>query len=245
MKVGAFTAIGKVRQINEDSFYIPRDIDNDIPLFIVADGMGGHNAGEIASSKAIELVVEYINKNFIDYKKKEDSLTKLLSEAILRANHNIYKKSISNSNMTGMGTTLTAVLIDNNKVYIAHVGDSRAYTVKKNHIYQLTKDHSYVEQLINNGKITREEAINHPQKNIITRAIGVEGIVEIDISVRHFEKNDKFILCTDGLTNLVSDEQILKIIQGNKSCQSTAEKLVNMADDLGGKDNITVIVIKE
>ena len=243
MKVGAVTAIGKVRQINEDSFYIP-SVDNDIALFIVADGMGGHNAGEIASSEAIQLVVEHINKNYDEYQKQESSITKLLSEAILTANHIIYQKSISDPALEGMGTTFSSVIIEKGKIYIGHVGDSRVYAIKKNNIYQLTRDHSYVEQLIKNGTITREEAVNHPQKNVITRALGAEVIVETDISVRHFQKNDKLILCTDGLTNLVSDKQILETVQNCESCQDAAEKLVNMANDLGGTDNITVIIIK-
>lgn len=243
MKVGAFSATGKVRQINEDYYYIPQDINNDILLVMVADGMGGHKAGEIASKMAVELSVKYISENFYQYRAQEHGIAKLINEAILRANHAIFEKSMSDSEFEGMGSTLTIAVIDDDNIYIGHVGDSRAYIVKEENIYQITSDHSYVEQLIQNGTITREEAENHPQKNVITKAMGSDLIVEADIIIRAFQKNDKLLLCTDGLTNHLKNEQILEIIQSNESCQDTAEKLVESANDLGGTDNITAIII--
>lgn len=244
MKVGAYTDIGKVRQVNEDSFYIPQDISKDIPLFIVADGMGGHNAGEIASSLAINTVASYISEKFQECVKDRQNILRLLTEGILRANHVIYEKSLNDSSLEGMGTTLVAVLVYNNRLFIGHVGDSRIYVARRNKIYQLTRDHSYVEQLVKSGTITREQAANHPQKNIITRALGTDLVVEIDVSVRRTYAEDNLVLCTDGLTNLVSNEHIMQKISEQISCQQIAEDLVQTANEAGGTDNITVIVIK-
>ncbi len=245
MRVGAVTDIGKVRQINEDNYYIPQDISAHIPLFVVADGMGGHNAGEFASKEAIDVVTGYLYQNYDNCNKDRNNIIQMIKESILCANQAIYQKSQSDPNLQGMGTTLVVVLIYNGKLYIGHVGDSRVYAIRRNNIYQLTRDHSYVEQLVNNGTITREQALNHPQKNIITRALGTEENVEIDLSVRKFFKKDTIILCTDGLTNLVTDEEIKQKAVKFNSCQYLAEELVNTANDNGGNDNITIVVIRD
>ena len=245
MRVGACTDTGTVRQINEDCYYIPQDINRDIPLFIVADGMGGHRAGEVASKDAVDSVVKHITDNFENYVNENVNLLKLLKESILRANHIIYEKSLTDVSLDGMGTTLAAVLIHNNKLYIGHVGDSRVYVVRRNNIYQLTRDHSYVEHLVENGTITRDQAASHPQRNIITRALGCEEIVEIDVSIRKFFDIDTFIMCSDGLTNYITDEQIMRKVQSSDSCQQIAEELVEMANSAGGSDNITVVIIKK
>ncbi len=244
MRVGVYTDKGKVRQVNEDSYYIPGDMDNDIRLFVVADGMGGHNAGDIASKVAIEVVTRYILRNFGDCDKDKDNLLSLLKDGIVLANQSIYEKSLTDPQVKGMGTTLIVVLIYSGRLYIAHVGDSRVYVLRKNSIYQVTRDHSFVEELVESGQITREQAASHPQKNIITRALGSEELVDIDVSVRRFFRNDTILLCTDGLTNMVSDEEIRQKAQSIESCQQLAEELVYMANEAGGIDNITAVVVR-
>ncbi len=244
MRVGAYTDKGKVRQVNEDSYYIPGDMDNDIRLFVVADGMGGHNAGDIASKVATEVVTKYILHNFGDCDKDKDNLLSLLKEGIILANQSIYEKSMTDPQVKGMGTTLVVVLIYTGRLYIAHVGDSRVYIIRKAGIFQLTRDHSFVEELVESGQITREQAASHPQKNIITRALGSEGQVDIDVCVRRFYKNDTVILCTDGLTNLISNQEISQKAQTIESPQQLAEQLVGMANEAGGIDNITVVVVR-
>jgi len=247
LNVGACSDKGVVRQLNEDNFYIPMQMnDNSIMLFIVADGMGGHMAGEIASKEAVDAVVDYIKENY----EKEASIARsnlinLINESILYANKQIYDKSLSDINLNGMGTTFAIALIHNESLYIGHVGDSRIYLLRKGILYQLTRDHSYVEELVSSGTITREEAANHPQKNIITRALGTEEIVEIDICVRKMYKSDTLILCTDGLTNMVDSETIKATVEGSDSSQEAAEKLVLYANQAGGTDNITVIVVSK
>lgn len=242
MRVGASTDTGMVRQLNEDCYYIPPNIDKDIHLFIVADGMGGHKAGEVASKIAIDTVVSYITAVYKDIAKDNPNLLRLLSESILKANKVVYERSKTDLRLEGMGTTLDVVLIDEGRLFIGHVGDSRVYVIRRNNIYQLTRDHSYVEQLVKSGTITREEANNHPQRNIITRALGTDEVVEIDVCVRRLFDNDRIVLCTDGLTNMVPDEQIKQMVVQLNSCQHTAEQLVMAANDAGGIDNVTVIV---
>lgn len=246
LNVGAYSDKGMVRQINEDSIYIPVDTNrNSIMLFIVADGMGGHMAGEIASKEAIDAVVRYIHENYEkEASNVRSNLINLVNESILYANKQIYEKSLSDINLSGMGTTFAIALIHNESLYIGHVGDSRIYLIRRNNLYQLTRDHSYVEELVNSGTITREEAANHPQKNIITRALGTEEIVEIDICVRKMYKNDILILCTDGLTNMVKEEIIKEVVEGIESPQESAEKLVSLANEAGGTDNISVIIVR-
>lgn len=245
LKVGAFSDKGKVRQVNEDSCYIPEDSSNGILLFIAADGMGGHRAGEIASKDAINCAVKYINDNYEkEINASKGNLINLINESILYANKCIFEKSLSNENLNGMGTTFSMALIYNESLYVGHIGDSRVYLYRKGNLYQLTRDHSYVEELVSSGTITREEAANHPQKNIITRALGTDEFVEIDIAIRKFYKNDKIILCTDGLTNMVSEDTLKQVVEEKIQPQEAAEKLVELANDAGGTDNITVIIIE-
>lgn len=244
VKVGAYTDTGKVRQINEDSYYVPEDLENGVPLFVVADGMGGHNAGEIASHEAVKEVVRIITKKFETTLRDDHSLMTLVKESIRNANKKIFQQSIGDSGLDGMGTTLTVMLVCNEKMYIGHIGDSRVYVVRRGKITQLTKDHSYVEQLVNNGTITREQAAKHPHKNVITRALGIEERIEIDTHIRRLYKKDTIILCTDGLTNMVTDEQIKEVVSQSDSCDIIAEDLVKQANNAGGEDNSTVVVIE-
>ena len=238
--VFAKTDIGKAREKNQDYYYISEE--NDKPkIYILADGMGGYKGGEVASKLATDSVKKYIQSNFDSIIKDKESILKLIASAVEYANMVVYEKSKETQELEGMGTTLEVCLIYNNKAYIGHVGDSRVYRIRNEVIRKLTKDHSYVQQLIEDKKITREEAKTHPKKNMITRALGCTPYVEPDLRARNFEKGDIFILCSDGLTNMVDEKQIYEIIK--EDIQMAAERLVDEANQAGGYDNITVIII--
>jgi protein phosphatase len=240
MNFGAFTDVGKVRKENEDSLYIP-DIDNNVILFLVSDGIGGKNYGELASKMTVQNIAEYIKEQ---YEKAEDK-TSLLKDAAIYANAKIYDLANENEEYNGMGATLVALLIDGNKINITHAGDSRCYMIRNGIISQLTIDNSYVEYLLQKGAINAEEAKNHPQKNLITKAVGMEQNIEIDIESVIARPNDIFLLCSDGLTTMLSDEEILHIILNKKSnMQDLAKELVSYAKDKGGYDNITAILVE-
>ncbi len=239
--VFAKTDIGKAREINQDYYYISDDTE--IPqLYILADGMGGYKGGEIASSLAAESAARYIKSNFSSNLIEKEEILKLVENAVEYANMVVYEKSKEVEELEGMGTTLEICLIYNNKAYIGHVGDSRIYRIRKDVIRKLTKDHSYVQKLIEDKKITREEAKYHPKKNMLTKALGCTPYVEPDIRARNFEKGDIFIMCSDGLTNMVDEKQIYDIV--TRDIEKAAEELVNEANAAGGYDNITVIIIK-
>ena len=239
--VFAKTDIGKAREINQDYYYISDDTE--IPqLYILADGMGGYKGGEIASSLAAESAARYIKSNFSSNLIEKEEILKLVENAVEYANMVVYEKSKEVEELEGMGTTLEICLIYNNKAYIGHVGDSRIYRIRKDVIRKLTKDHSYVQKLIEDKKITREEAKYHPKKNMLTKALGCTPYVEPDIRARKFEKGDIFIMCSDGLTNMVDEKQIYDIV--TRDIEKAAEELVNEANAAGGYDNITVIIIK-
>ena len=238
--VFAKTDIGKAREINQDYYYISDDTE--IPqLYILADGMGGYKGGEIASSLAAESAARYIKSNFSSNLIEKEEILKLVENAVEYANMVVYEKSKEVEELEGMGTTLEICLIYNNKAYIGHVGDSRIYRIRKDVIRKLTKDHSYVQKLIEDKKITREEAKYHPKKNMLTKALGCTPYVEPDIRARNFEKGDIFIMCSDGLTNMVDEKQIYDIV--TRDIEKAAEELVNEANAAGGYDNITVIII--
>ena len=239
--VFAKTDIGKAREINQDYYYISDDTE--IPqLYILADGMGGYKGGEIASSLAAESAARYIKSNFSSNLIEKEEILKLVENAVEYANMVVYEKSKEVEELEGMGTTLEICLIYNNKAYIGHVGDSRIYRIRKDVIRKLTKDHSYVQKLIEDKKITREEAKYHPKKNMLTKALGCTPYVEPDIRARNFEKGDIFIMCSDGLTNMVDEKQIYDIV--TRDIEKAADELVNEANAAGGYDNITVIIIK-
>ncbi len=240
MKAFAKTDIGKAREINQDYYYIPNKLD-DLNLYILADGMGGYNGGEVASKLAIESAKKYIASNFekINYSKEE--ILDLIKNAMEYANMVVYEKSKEVKELEGMGTTLDICLIYNNKIFIGHVGDSRIYRIRDNIIRKLTKDHSYVQKLIEDGTITREEAITHPKKNMLMKALGCTPYVEPDIRARNYESGDILVMCSDGLTNMVEEEKIYEMVK--EDAIEAPEKLVNFANLLGGYDNITVITI--
>ncbi|MCG0274668.1 MAG: Stp1/IreP family PP2C-type Ser/Thr phosphatase [Thermosediminibacteraceae bacterium] len=231
---------GKVRSNNEDAFYLPEGEDKPL-LFIVADGMGGHNAGEIASKMAVEEISSHINSNFWESGCK--NVLQLIKEAFLTANTKIYRNSLEREEYSGMGTTATLALFKDGKVYIGHVGDSRAYILRDGSIRQLTKDHSLVWQLLEEGKLTPDEVRCHPMRNVITRALGVHESIDVDLTEHEYRKGDIFLLCSDGLTNMLEDDKIREIVLSAESVDAAADKLIEAANYYGGYDNITVEII--
>ncbi len=201
----------------------------------------GYNGGEIASRLAIESAKSYLEENFNKIEHEKEAILKLIKETMEYANKVVYEKSKTSEELHGMGTTLDVCFIYNNKVYIGHVGDSRVYRIRGEVIRKLTKDHSYVQQLVEDGKITREEANHHPKKNMLTRALGCTAYVEPDIRARNIEKQDVLLMCSDGLTNMVEENDIYRLVKENP--ETAPSELVKLANDAGGYDNITVITI--
>lgn len=239
MKAFAKTDIGKAREINQDYYYI--STTDKLDLYILADGMGGYNGGEVASKLAIDSVKKYIENNFEKEKETKESILNLIKSAIEYANMIVYKKSKEVKELEGMGTTLDVCLIYNNKIFIGHVGDSRIYRIRQNVMRKLTKDHSYVQKLIEDGTITREEAMTHPKKNMLMKALGCTPYVEPDVRARNYIVGDILIMCSDGLTNMVKEEEIYKTVI--EDAVEAPKKLIEQANKLGGYDNITVITI--
>lgn len=236
--VGMVTDVGNVRKLNED--YCGYCENEDYSIYIMADGMGGHSAGEIASRLAVEKTLEYIKSNIY----REEDFKQLMQEAIGYSNNEIYNLSKKQDCLNGMGTTITACLITKNIAIVAHVGDSTCYLVNNEGITKITKDHSLVQQLIDEGSITENQALHHPNKNIITRAVGTGKNIEVDTYEVQLDKSDIIILCTDGLTNEVTKEEIYDIITNNdnEDFNIICRRLVDLAKVRGGRDNISVLV---
>ena len=228
-KVFQATHVGKVRQNNEDSLIVIEP-----ETFVVADGMGGQAAGEIASQLLVETVKNFLSKTPATWDEK------ILSQAILSANKVILNVARQNPEYQGMGTTATILYLNGGQAYFAHVGDSRLYRLRNNFFKQITEDHSYVETLVRSGDLTPEQARVHPLKNVLTQAVGVIDEIYIDAANFPVEFGDIFLLCTDGLTNMVDDETIAKILQ---TAQNPADALIEAALAAGGKDNVSVIVV--
>ena len=243
MRFYGLTDRGKQRENNEDCIYVC-NVTDDLKLFIMADGMGGANAGEVASKDAIECVEGYIQSEFPKIQPEKEQIENLIRTAIERANKYIFEKSKTMSEYKGMGTTIVVVIVYKGKAYIGHVGDSRVYRFRKHIIRQLTKDHSYVQALVKEGTITREEARNHPQKNVLLKVLGGEKTVEPDVITKGFVKDDILLICTDGLTNMLEEKDIYETIMKHKDYLKNACKaLIDNANMLGGYDNISVILI--
>jgi len=244
MNVAGRTDVGQSRTQNQDAIFISTEAVGPLPnLFIVADGMGGHNAGEVASSQAVDLVAEYISNFQMAELVLPDNYLDLLVTAVQEANAAVYLMSEDDSEMHGMGTTFTACVITDDRVLIAHVGDSRAYAVSPLGISQLTADHTYVEQMVQAGQLTVEEARNHPKRHMITRVIGMQGLLEVDGLVFAREDISAILLCSDGLSNMLDDRILLEIINGPGLAESRIETLVEEANLRGGHDNISAILI--
>ena len=239
MQINSKTDIGKVRSTNQDAFF-NCELSDGAVFAIVCDGMGGANAGNIASETAVKRITEYTVNS---YRSGLDSIgiEKVLKNAFLSANIEIYDMALKNPDLSGMGTTAVAVLLKENTAVIAHIGDSRAYKIAEG-ITQITTDHSVVQSLIEDGKLTPEEAKFHPRKNVITRAIGVEENISVDFDEVSLSEGEHLLLCTDGLTNFVDADCIKEIFDKYKPSTVT-QKLVDAANKGGGSDNITVVTI--
>lgn len=237
LKSFSVTDIGKKRKLNQDFVFASEEPVGNLPnVFIVADGMGGHNAGDFASKCTVETMVKEMKSCF------EKSPIRILSKAIRVANDRIRRKASEDESLYGMGTTVVAATCMGKYLQVANVGDSRLYVINEA-IRQITRDHSLVEEMIRMGGIDREAARNHPDKNIITRAIGARDTVEIDFFHEELKPGDIVLMCSDGLTNMLDDEEIGRILKGQGTIEERAEKLVEAANDNGGKDNIAVIII--
>lgn len=241
MKVFAKTDVGKAREINEDFYYISNNED-ELKLYILADGMGGYNGGEIASKLATSCVKSYLETNFPQIEHDKESILKLIASSIEYANMVVYEKASQTTELKNMGTTLEVCLIYNNKAYIGHVGDSRVYRIRKEFMRKLTHDHSYVQKLVKDGTITAEEANHHPKKNMLMKALGCTAFLEPDVTVKGFIKDDIILMCSDGLTNMIEEQEIYKIIR--EDAELAPKRLVEKANENGGYDNITTIVIR-
>ena len=234
----ALTDIGQKRQLNQDFIYRSETPVGNLPnVFIVADGMGGHNAGDYASRLAVETVVEEISTSF------EKNPVKILNNAIERANEMLRKRAREDRALSGMGTTIVAATCIGKYLEVANVGDSRLYVIS-DEIRQITQDHSLVEEMVRMGGLDKETARNHPDKNIITRAVGARRDVEVDFFHVELQTGDMVLLCSDGLTNMVDDEMIFRILKGDGNLEDRVEELTRTANQNGGKDNISVIVIE-
>jgi protein phosphatase len=240
LKFYAITDIGRKRELNEDYIYTSGQPIGALPnLFIVADGMGGHKAGDYASMHTVDRFVEVIRELG-----EEHGVQDAINEAVTAANAYIYQRSRENSNLSGMGTTLVLASCIGNEAIVANIGDSRLYLVNDDAMTQITRDHSLVEEMVTLGGIDREMARNHPDKNIITRAVGVKEKVAADFFEVDLTKGDKLLLCSDGLTNMLRDEEIYQIIQDNKELEQAAKALVDAANENGGRDNIAVVLVE-
>ena len=237
IKSFSVTDIGRKRKLNQDYVFIADLPVGKLPnLYLVADGMGGHNAGGFASRYAVETIVEQINRS------QEEGAFSLLYEAIEEANFQVRRKALEDESMSGMGTTLVAATIEGDRLQVANVGDSRLYLVGDT-IRQITTDHSLVEEMVRMGGINREQARNHPDKNIITRAIGAGEEIKPDFFEVRLSKNDRIFMCTDGVSNMLTDEEIFRILQEPGGEEEQVRRIVQAANEQGGRDNMGVILI--
>lgn len=232
--VGLISDIGKKRVLNED--YAEYIISEGYSLFIVADGMGGHNAGEVASKLAVDSVIKYFDDNW-----NSSNAEEVLGKAVKYSNKKVFNYSRYSGKLKGMGTTITLALATPLRIYVANVGDSSCFLLKEDKLIKVTRDHSLVQELLDIGSITEEEATNHPKKNIITRAIGIYEDVDVDIYTLPNFSVDKYILCSDGLTNEVTLEEIAYFLRKYNN-EEAAKQLVTLANKREGRDNITVLV---
>lgn len=228
------TDVGRVRSVNEDAYHVGDSV------FAVADGMGGHLAGEVASETALEPVAELDGRIFAD----ENEALDALREAVFAANRRVVDKAAGDARYAGMGTTLTAIMVEGLRIHLAHVGDSRAYLLRGDKFSQITDDHTLVQRLVDEGRLTPEQAASHPQRSIVTRAIGVENYVDVDSLSLEARSNDLLLLCSDGLTGPVSDTEIRAILDEADDLEEATRRLVDAALDRGAPDNVTVVLIR-
>jgi protein phosphatase len=230
VRVGARSDIGRARVRNEDSYLVKE------PLFAVADGLGGHKGGDVASSLALNTIEASATTG------QQEDLDHLV-EQIRQANHRVLERGETDKDLRGMGTTLTALLTGDGKAHVVHVGDSRAYRLRDGALQQLTEDHTLVQRMVREGKLTEDEAARHPQRSVITRALGVEEEIPVDQLTLDVQEGDRVLLCTDGLTSMVGRDRIQEILASEHEPQGACDRLIDAANRAGGEDNITVIVV--
>ena len=240
MQIFFKTDVGLVRSCNQDSCRFGK-ISDTCAWSVVCDGMGGANGGSVASSEAVEEISRIVCEGF-SFDLSDEELKELLVSAVKSANTRVYTMSCENENLKGMGTTVELAFIRDEKLSVVHAGDSRVYLVSSGKISQVTVDHSLVQQLVDRGQITAEEARVHPSKNFITRALGVEDKLEVDYITRPFVKGDKLIMCTDGMSNYFEINDLLEVVESTPF-EQLAEQLVEIAKERGGSDNVTVTVL--
>lgn len=243
MRFGVKSDRGRIREINEDYLSVVTGASQELHAFVIADGMGGHNAGEIASKLAVDSVAECIERSQ-EQLSHPDEISKTIEQIMQQANQTVFDKSKESQDNFGMGTTLIVAVLSGNSIHIGHIGDSRAYLVRGESIERITTDHSYIEELIKNGSLKREEAEKHPKRNLITRALGCSDEMLVDSYICDIRENDVFILCTDGLTNMVDEARIRDILTNIDDPQLACDELIRTANENGGEDNISVIVVK-
>ena len=240
IEASAYSDKGLVRKTNQDYFALSQSPPD---FFVLCDGMGGHDGGDIASRSAAESIKKYISINH-SLDNDREKAEKLLKEAVSYANKIVYKRAQVMPGYRGMGTTCDICFLDFDMLYTCHVGDSRIYLYRDNNLTQLTKDHTLIEELLKNGNITQKEIENHPGKHMITRAVGTEEYIESDFGAHNLKSGDVILMCSDGLTNMLSDTAIKKILLPGGELPAMAKRLVEKANENGGLDNITVIVLR-
>ena len=239
MKAYGMTDIGKKRVVNQDNIYVStRPVGNLPNLFVVADGMGGHKAGDYASRYATDAVVESISAN------SETDIKKIITKAVEDANSLVFKKSAENEDFRGMGTTLVIAAISGDELTVANIGDSRLYLIEGSSIKQLTQDHSLVAEMVRMGQIDEQEARRRPDKNIITRAIGISEVIHADFFKSKVKSKEYVLLCSDGLSNMLEDSEMLSAVTSSDPLEKKTSMLIDLANQKGGKDNISVIIIE-
>ncbi|MBO4563494.1 MAG: Stp1/IreP family PP2C-type Ser/Thr phosphatase [Clostridia bacterium] len=224
-----------LRNNNEDSFFVPEDGAR--PIVIVADGMGGHIAGEVASSTAVKMISEYVNEAECGM-----STITLLRQAMNEANRTVFEMAMNDDSYTGMGTTVVMALLAPDKYTVANIGDSRLYHFDGRKLRRVTKDHSYVQELVSSGLITEEQAKNHPQRNLVTRAVGTSRFEKADAGVRSWKRGDKLLLCSDGLCGSVDDAVMEHVLRTTGDLLECCDRLTELAMENGSTDNITVVL---
>ena len=240
MKIVAKTDIGLKRTSNQDS-YAAGELPGSVAWAVVCDGMGGTNGGNLASSTAVKIISERISSSYRQGM-SFTSIRNMFMSAIIAANVSVYEKAKENPELSGMGTTVVVAIVADERVYVAHAGDSRAYILSSGKLHQLTKDHSFVQEMVDSGKLTPDEAREDPRKNLITRALGISEDLRIDFCEEEISENDVLLICTDGLTNYVEPEEIYELTDDGKFYEF-AERLVNRANHNGGCDNVTVVTV--
>jgi protein phosphatase len=244
MKSYGITAKGKHRETNEDSIFL----DDDISLYIVADGMGGHEHGDLASSIAVEEISGFLEENISSVEKemleKDPYIAGLLKAAVMRANWKIYERSQESPSVFTMGTTVSLALIRNAKLYIAHVGDSRIYSLRNGEIRKLTHDHSMVQEMVDMGELSEEEARDHPLSNIVTRALGSTLTVEPDTYTFHIQGNEYFLLSSDGLFKVMDMTSIREILESHIPLRDKCETIIERTRQAGAPDDVSVIILE-